>query len=153
MKTTITLVLLALCFALQAQKKNALSEVRKNNYQIEFGFNRITDTYKNTSGATVVFKKKLQMGKLIEVNSIKFLRAFLTLNTRVNVKSDTVTSAGADKGFVVYPTDYINVRAGLGFEKQFQHKSLVHYYGIDLSACITIEVLHVQRISIPMEFL
>jgi hypothetical protein len=113
------------------QQTESISEVRKNDYQVELGFNSIESIYSNTSSATVLFKKKYQRGRLIEVNSVKYLRTFFTFNGQVNF-SDDPTQASVDSTDVrFHPSSITNLTVGLGLEKQFQSNRFVHYYGLD----------------------
>ncbi|MBK6546267.1 MAG: hypothetical protein IPG12_13510 [Saprospiraceae bacterium] len=60
--------------AQNSENKSNISEIRKNNYQIELGFRSIQNIYNNTVAATIMFKKKHQTGDLIEVNSVNFFQ-------------------------------------------------------------------------------
>lgn len=99
-----------------------ISEIRKNKYQVELGFRSASSVFYNTASATILFKKKYNRGKLIDVSSIKFLRAFVGINFDLKLKKDVYFNSELPQ----------NLSFGLGFEKQFQNRKFVHYYGLDL---------------------
>lgn len=119
-------------FQLNAQKDNTISEVRKNNYQVELGFRSIKSIYDNTSSATILFKKKLQSGDLVALNSLKYLRVYLSVNTQINFDEDPTRMDQDSSGTRLHPADIIDLTFGIGIEKQFQNKNFVHYIGTDL---------------------
>ena len=114
------------------QQTESIEEVRKNNYQIELGFNSIQSIYSNTSSATVLFKKKYQRGRLIEVNSVKYMRAYFSFNGQVNFSDDPTQGPIDSTDVEFHPSSVTNFSFGLGLEKQYQSNRFVHYYGIDL---------------------
>lgn len=132
MKILITTISLLITIQAIAQTDNSISEIRKNKHQIELGFRSIMSIYDNTSSATILFKKKFQTGDLIEVNSVKYLRAYFSFNTQINFTDDPtrMNQDSTDLGF--HPADIIDITFGLGIEKQFQNKKFVHYIGTDL---------------------
>jgi hypothetical protein len=132
MKIILTAIIALIVIPLNAQKDNSISEIRKNKYQIELGFRSIKSIYDNTASATILFKKQVQTGDLVEVNSVKFLRAYFSVNTQVNFKDDP-TRMRQDSTFIgFHPADVIDLIFGIGIEKQFQNKKFVHYIGTDI---------------------
>lgn len=125
--------LLLFCVLLtHAQQTESISEVRKNDFQIKLGFSSIQSIYSNTSSATVLFKKKYQRGRLIAVNSVKYMRAYFSVGGQVNF-SDDPTQAPLDSTSVQFhPSSVTEFQVGLGLEKQFQSNRFVHYYGVDV---------------------
>lgn len=132
MKSIFTACALLLVIQLQAQKDNTLSEIRKNDYQIELGFSSIRAIYNNTSSATILFKKKYQTGNLVDVNSVKFLRAHISLNSQINFSDDPTRMDGDTTEVGYHPSNVIDITAGIGIEKQFQNRNFVHFVGMDL---------------------
>ena len=132
MKLFVTTILVLLTLQLNAQKDNSISEVRKNNHQIELGFRSVKSIYDNTSSATILFKKKLQTGGMIEVNSVKFLRAHFSINTQTNFTDDPTQMNLDSSNIIFHPADVVDLTFGIGIEKQFQNKRFVHYIGTDL---------------------
>ncbi len=134
--STITSLLLlifsASIFAQQEEKKNNISEIRKNNYQVELGFRSIKSIYENTSSATILFKKKFNPGKLIDVNAVRFMRAYFSVNTQVNFTEDPTRLPLDTTVIRFHPSNINDITFGIGLEKQFQNKSFVHYVGCDL---------------------
>ncbi len=113
----------------QSENKNPnISELRKNNYQVELNFKTVQNIYSNTAAATLMFKKKYNPGELIDITSIKFLRTYLTLNSNINLGNDTFPN----KHFMLNYKEMINLTFGLGIEKQFQNRKFVHYLGCDI---------------------
>lgn len=115
-----------------SQQTESISEVRKNEFQIELGFNSIQSIYSNTSSATVLFKKKYQRGRLIEVNSVKYLRAYFSFGGQVNFSDDPTLAPVDSTSVQFHPSSVTDVQVGFGLEKQYQSNRFVHYYGLDL---------------------
>ncbi len=132
MKNILTFILVFLAIQLNAQTENSISEVRKNKYQIELGFRNIQSIYANTFSATILFKKKFQTGDLIEVNSVKFLRSYFSINTQINFTDDPTRKNQDSTKIEYHPADIVDLTFGIGIEKQFQNKRFVHYIGSDI---------------------
>lgn len=133
MKCTIItcLLLTAVVLVANAQtvepKFNDLSEVRKNNFQVDVDVSNILN---GLSGAGLVLKKKFDPGKFVSVNSIKLLRGSLRFNNIVSFQNyfkDTLVNDD-------HPKTNLDIQIGLGWERQYLHKKFVHYYGLDLIA-------------------
>ncbi len=128
----LTIFALLLAIQLIAQTDTSISEIRKNEYQVELGFRSINSIVNNTTSATILFKKKYQTGNLVEVNSVKYLRAYFSFNTQINFTEDP-TRLKEDSTYIAFhPADIIDLTFGLGIEKQFQNKNFVHYLGSDI---------------------
>ncbi len=113
-------------------KKVEISEVRKNNYQIDLGFSRFRSIWDNTSSAAIIVKKKFNYGDLVAVNSVNFYRAFVDIRTQTSFEDNT-PSEEIDSNYIEFEvSDYYNIRLGFGMEKQFQKGRFVHYYGADI---------------------
>ncbi len=110
-----------------SDNKPKIAEIRKNNYQIELGFSSIQNIYSNTAAATIMFKKKYNPGELIDVSSIRFLRAYFTLNSEFRFDGDTFPK----RLFAFDSRKNVNLSVGFGIEKQFQNRNFVHYFGCD----------------------
>jgi hypothetical protein len=129
-------------FGQDPKAEPSIREIRKNNYQVEFGYRSIQNITLNTAAASIIFKKKFSPGKLIDLTSIKFLRAYLTLNANIKFKTDAFP-LGDEYYNYYYSNDYLansdflrrntDVSVGFGIEKQFQKRRFVHYFGGDLS--------------------
>ncbi len=132
MKNILTFIIVFLAIQLNAQTENSISEVRKNKYQIELGFRNIQSIYANTFSATILFKKKFQTGDLIEVNSVKFLRSYFSINTQINFTDDPTRKNQDSTKIEYHPADIVDLTFGIGIEKQFQNKRFVHYIGSDI---------------------
>ncbi len=132
MKLLLTTTILLISLQLTAQKETALSEIRKNKHQLELGFRSVKSIYDNTSSATILFKKRRQGGDLIDVNSVKYLRAYFSINTQINFTDDPSRMDQDSTGVAIHPADLLDITFGIGLEKQFQNKNFVHYIGIDL---------------------
>jgi hypothetical protein len=132
MKYILTTLTLLITISGISQTDISISEIRKNKHQIELGFRSIKSIYDNTASATILFKKKHQTGELIEVNSVKYLRAYFSINTQINFTDDPtrMNQDSTDLGF--HPADIIDLTFGVGIEKQFQNRKFVHYIGTDL---------------------
>lgn len=115
-----------------AQDSKPLSEVRKNDYQVELGFRSVESIWKNTSSATVIFKKSYKTGELINVNSVNYMRAYFSINTQINFSEDPARMDMDSTEIGFHPGDIIDVTSGIGIEKQFHNKKFVHYIGTDL---------------------
>jgi len=129
--TCLLLVATALVANAQSESEetnyNDLSEVRKNNFQVDVDLSNILD---GLAGAGLVLKKKFDPGKFVSVNSIRLLRASLRMNNTVSFQNyfkDTLANTN-------YPKTNLDMQIGLGLERQYIHKKFVHYYGIDLIA-------------------
>ncbi|MBK9221770.1 MAG: hypothetical protein IPO16_06560 [Saprospiraceae bacterium] len=79
-----------------------------------------------------MFKKKHQTGDLIEVNSVKFLRAYFSINTQINFTDDPTRMNQDSTNIEFHPSDIVDLTCGIGIEKQFQNKRFVHYIGSDI---------------------
>jgi len=132
MKYILTLITTLLVLQLNAQTSSSISDVRKNKYQIELGFRSIKSIYDNTSSATILFKKKHQTGDLVDVNSVKYLRAYFAISTQINFTDDPTRMNKDLTDLAFHPADIIDLTFGVGIEKQFQNKKFVHYIGTDL---------------------
>ncbi len=132
MKNILTFIIVFLALQLNAQTENSISEVRKNKYQIELGFRNIQSIYANTFSATILFKKKFQTGDLIEVNSVRFLRSYFSINTQINFTDDPTRKNQDSTKIEYHPADIVDLTFGIGIEKQFQNKRFVHYIGSDI---------------------
>jgi len=132
MKNILTFIIVFLAIQLNAQTENSISEVRKNKYQIELGFRNIQSIYANTFSATILFKKKFQTGDLMEVNSVKFLRSYFSINTQINFTDDPTRKNQDSTKIEYHPADIVDLTFGIGIEKQFQNKRFVHYIGSDI---------------------
>jgi len=132
MKKVLTVITTFLILQLNAQTNNSISEIRKNDYQIELGFQSIKSIYNNTSSATILFKKRYETGDLVDVKSVKYLRAHFAVNTQINFTDDPtrMNQDSTDVGF--HPADVIDLTFGIGLERQFQNRNFVHYIGTDL---------------------
>lgn len=115
-------------FSQNAGNTPKIDEIRKNNYQVELGFRSIQNIYNNTAAATIMFKKKYNAGKLIDVKSIKFLRTYFTLNSNIKFGSDTIRR----RQFSFESQNNVDVSFGIGIEKQFQNRRFVHFFGCDI---------------------
>lgn len=104
--------------------KTDLSEIRKNTYQLDLD---VKNVFTSLSNATLIFKKKLQSGKFIDVNSIKLLRITAKINSQTNLNDKSAGTNFASYG----PVNKTDVGIGVGFEKQIKNKNFVHYFGID----------------------
>ncbi len=137
-KVLISFLLLILinvnCSAQSEPNKWEISEVRKNKYQIELGFSSIRSIYTNTSAANIMLKKRFRTGELIEVNSVKFLRAYFSIDSHISFDKDPNRSEViAERDYVEYfATNNSQVNIGFGIEKQIQQRRFVHYYGCDM---------------------
>lgn len=130
---TITFLTLSVTvFAQDSLKTTQISEVRKNNYQVELGLRSFSSIWNGTTTGTVLLKKKINFGDLVEVNSLKFLRAYFSVNSQVNFTDDPSLNTGDTTKIEFHPSDQVNFSLGLGYEKQNRGKFLVHYHGIDL---------------------
>lgn len=114
------------------KKKTEISEIRKNNYQIDLGFNRIQSVWSNTSSAAILVKKKFNYGDLVAVNSLNFYRAFFDFRTQTNFNANSFEQERDTLTVNESPANYYDLSFGFGLEKQFQNRRFVHYYGIDL---------------------
>lgn len=127
MKYATLLFAMVVSLALKAQdstKTIGLSDIRKNNWQLDLDVKDIFDL----SNAAIIVKRKLEMGKLVEVNAVKLLRLTMEVNSQVNFTDDPSN----DSVQVVYfPQDWFDLTIGFGFEKQIAHKGFVHYFGVD----------------------
>lgn len=139
MKKTVCnfLFLLLMATTLPAQedvKKGDMSEIRRNNYQVELGFGSIRSIYDNTASATILFKKKYNQGDLLDVTTVSFLRGYFTFNSQANFGGDTIVFGRSPlPGFnPVESFNNIDLTLGLGLEKQFQNRRFVHSVGCDL---------------------
>lgn len=132
MRIILTTIILLLSIKAVSQTDNSISEIRKYDHQIELGFRSIKSIYANTSSATILFKKKYQTGDLIEVNSVKYLRAYFSINTQINFTDDPTRINQDSTDVAFHPADIIDLTFGVGIEKQFQNKKFVHYVGTDL---------------------
>lgn len=106
---------------------NDLSEVRKNNFQIDVDVSNILN---GLSGAGLVLKKKFDPGKFVSVSSIKLLRGSVRFNNIISFQNyfkDTLVNDN-------HPKTNLDIQIGIGWERQYLHKKFVHYYGIDLIA-------------------
>ncbi|MFT4664750.1 MAG: hypothetical protein ACI9XB_001698, partial [Gammaproteobacteria bacterium] len=112
-------------------KTTELSEVRKNKSHIEIGLRSFKSIWDNTASGTILFKRTYSTGDLVEVNSIKLLRAYLTINSQINFTDDPSRTPEDSTDVQLHPSDRIDLTLGLGFEKQKRNKSFVHYYGND----------------------
>lgn len=119
-------------FGQEKLKTEDLSEVRKNKNQIELGFGSLSNIWNGTATGTVLFKRRVNFGKLIEVNSLKLIRAYFSINTQINFTDDPTLSPGDTTHVFYHPSDQVNFAIGLGLEKQVKGKFLAHYYGIDI---------------------
>ncbi len=113
-------------------KTVSISEVRKNNFQIELGLRSFKNIWDGTASGTLLFKKKVNFGELVEVNALRFLRGYFTLNTQTNFTDDPTHTTGDTSEIYYHPADRVNFSVGLGLEKQNKGKLLVHYHGLDL---------------------
>lgn len=104
-----------------------LSEIRKYNNQIELD---IKNLFTGFEGASLLYKRKLETGKLIAVNEIKLLRLMAELTTVIRFGNNDLPTVTGDTSFV-FIQDRLNFRLGVGFEKQKKNKNFVHYYGMD----------------------
>ena len=105
----------------QSENKNPnISELRKNNYQVELNFKTVQNIYNNTAAATLMFKKKYNPGELIDITSIKFLRTYLTLNSNINLGNDTFPN----KHFMLNYKEMINEL--LSFINTFKKAKFIH---------------------------
>lgn len=130
-----TAMLLLLTVSVQAQdslQTTQLSEVRKNNYQVELGLSSFSGFLHGTAGASVLLKRKINFGKLIEVNSLRFVRGFFTANTQITFTDDPSLKDGDTTQILYHPSDEVNFTIGLGMEKQNKGKFFVHYRGVDV---------------------
>lgn len=120
-------------FSQNMENEPNISEIRKNNYQVELGFKSISNIYHSTASATIMFKKKHNAGELIDVKAINFLRAYLTLSSNIAFNKDSLRQIGFDRlGSYPYIKPRVDLTLGLGIEKQFQNRRFVHYYGCDV---------------------
>jgi len=131
---TLSLILISSIGAQEETAKNTISEIRKNNYQIELGFSSIKSIYSNTSSASIFFKKKYRTGNLVEVNSMKFLRAFFSIDSQVNLTEDPSRTPMDTTSIFFHPANVSDLTLGIGIEKQYQNDRFVHYLGCDLFA-------------------
>ncbi len=132
MKLLLASILVFVAIQLNAQKEHSISEIRKNKHQIELGFRSIRSIYSNTSSATILFKKRYQTGDLIDVNSVKFMRAYFSFNTQINFTDDPTRMNQDSTDIYFHPADIIDITFGIGIEKQFQNKKFIHYIGTDI---------------------
>ena len=116
----------------EVKLKTDISEVRKNKFQVELGFRSIKNVYDNTTSATVLFKKKYNPGKLIDISSIKYLRAFFSFNNQINFKKDPTRFSFDSTDLEFHPSNLIDLTVGFGIEKQFQNRRFIHYFGCDI---------------------
>lgn len=110
------------------ERKSSLSEIRKNKYQIEIGFRTFKSVFDNTASASIIFKTKFSRGKLIDLNSVNYLRTYLTLSSQIKFKNGTFLQVTNSLNF----RSNIDFTLGFGLEKQFQNKRFVHYFGCDI---------------------
>ncbi|MCB0704207.1 MAG: hypothetical protein KDC34_02815 [Saprospiraceae bacterium] len=109
-------------------KSEEISEIRKNTYQVELGLSSIKSFLDNTTGGSLIVKRKVTAGDLVEVNTITMLRGYFTINSQATFKEDSSAIA------FNRPIDQANYSVGVGIERQHQGKILVHYIGIDAFA-------------------
>jgi hypothetical protein len=109
-----------------------LSEIRKNNFQVELGTNNFSSLWSGSVNGTLLFKRKINFGKFVEVSSLKMLRAYFSLNTQINFTDDPSLNPKDTARVYYHPSDEYNFTLGLGFEKQTKGKFFVHYFGLDL---------------------
>jgi hypothetical protein len=108
-----------------------ISEIRRNKYQVELGLGSISALWSNTTGGSVLFKKRMDIGELIDITSVKYYRIYSSFNT--DIRLDTaVAKVGGIYNSTYSSDDYVDFELGIGFEKQFRNKMFVHYYGADL---------------------
>lgn len=127
----ILVVLLFLCFPLFSQDKS-IDEIRKNDYQIELGFRSIESIWRNTSGATVLFKKKHKKRNLENPETQNYWRAHVSLRSQANFSEDPRRRELDSTLIQHHPSSFVDFTFGLGLERQFQKRNFVHYYGMDL---------------------
>ncbi len=136
MKIELRFILLALLLlsitTIQGQKSEGgieLSEIRKNKNHLELD---IKNVFTGLNNATMLYKRKYESGKLINVKQIKLLRFLARFNSQFTFTDDPTRDVLNEQKLGLFPSNLINIQLGIGIEKQFMNKGYVHYYGIDL---------------------
>lgn len=131
-KITFTLsLILLICTSMFSQDKIKhleLSEIRKNKNQLELD---VKNFFNGLSGATIFYKRVLQMGKMIDVSKIKLLRMSGSLNNQITFTEDPNLLEDNAAVSRYFPTDVFASQLALGLEFQKMNKKFVQYYGVD----------------------
>ncbi len=117
---------------LKAQKNEnsiELSKIRKSKFQVDLDIKNI---FSGLNTSSLIFKRKITPGKLIDVNAIKLIRFIGRIQTQNKVSDEKIQVNSNSSDFILYNTSFLNIGIGIGYEKQIMHRGFVHYFGFDL---------------------
>lgn len=116
---------------LKAQKD--MTEIRLNKNHLELDIKNI---FTGLSGASLIYKRRLESAKYVKVNSLNLLRITATIRYEVEVSSKDIPVPLTIDDYVpdaYYSGPYASSnRIGIGLEWQKMNKGFVHYFGSDL---------------------
>ena len=119
-----------ICSDAQVDSLQMLTDKRQYKNEIGVDLSNVFHSLGSFNGASIIYKKKINPGRLIDVNAIRSLRFLLKMNGQLAFYDESILDTLPDINF--RPQDKLELEIGFGWEKQSHKKSLITYYGADV---------------------